>query len=227
MWDNNISEEMELADFFQVLEPAYELAMASNPRRLTLKGHFPYTVHKTAILYLFLKCGWPKSIQPCRGSWEIFQLPLRLYKYFIMSSVDGNLVMFVLSPSDQTVPSIYTHQISKTKIFSINNQQRLGVISRGTQAIVTIYDLLPPTSGQYIEGWSVVLKILVPNSAFSFQKNDMKICVIRWSFLSNTTSISPYDVELLIMPKYSYDCNKLKGIEKFCTCCCKFACFYF
>ena len=75
-----------------------------------------------------------------------------------MSSVDGNLVLFVLSPSDQIVHSIYTHQISKTRIFSINNQQGLGIISSGTQAIVTIYNLLPPTIGQYMEESGVVLK---------------------------------------------------------------------
>jgi len=68
-----------------------------------------------------------------------------------MSSVDVNLVLFVLSPSEKLVHSIYTHQISKTKIFSINNQQGLDDISRGTQAIVTTYNLLPPTSGQYME----------------------------------------------------------------------------
>ena len=70
----------------------------------------------------------------------------------------ATLFCFVLSPSDQIVHSIYTHQISKTKIFSINNQQGLSVISRGTLTIVTIYNLLPPTSGQYMEGSGVVLK---------------------------------------------------------------------
>jgi len=60
----------------------------------------------------------------------------------------ASLFCFVLSPFDQIVHFMYIHQISKIKIFSIKNQQGLGVISRGTQAInVTIYDLLPPTSG--------------------------------------------------------------------------------
>ena len=71
------------------------IGMASHFRRLQhWKGHFPYTVHKTARLKLFLKCGWPLSIQQCRVSWDLFQLPLRLYMYFIMSSMDGNLALF-------------------------------------------------------------------------------------------------------------------------------------
>jgi len=54
------------------------------------------------------------------------------------------LFCFVLSPFEQIVHFIYIHQICKIKMFSINNQQGLGVISRGTQAINPLKPVLNP-----------------------------------------------------------------------------------
>jgi len=76
---------------------------------------------------------------------------------------------------------------------------------------MTIYNLLPPTSRQYMEG-AGGFEILVPTYQIK-QCHSRRMLWKSVSYGDPPYQAQPVTYHHMTMPKYSYDCNKLQGIE--------------